>query len=93
MPQGPVTARRVAVVVPTWNGRRWIDRCLGSLRATAYPLSAIFVVDNGSRDGTAEAVASRFPQVALIAGIEGSRRQPTWASARLSSAGLSSSWS
>ncbi|PYM38965.1 MAG: hypothetical protein DME17_02570 [Candidatus Rokuibacteriota bacterium] len=66
MPQGPVTARRVAVVVPTWNGRRWIDRCLGSLRATAYPLSAIFVVDNGSRDGTAEAVASRFPQVALI---------------------------
>jgi GT2 family glycosyltransferase len=66
MPQEPVTARRVAVVVPTWNGRRWIDRCLGSLRATAYPLFAIFVVDNGSRDGTADAVASGFPQVVLI---------------------------
>src|SRR5207302_10862351 len=66
MPQCPVTARRVAVVLPTWNGRRWIDRCLGSLRATAYPLSATFVVDNGSRDGTADAVASGFPQVVLI---------------------------
>jgi GT2 family glycosyltransferase len=66
MPEEPVTGACVAVVVPTWNGRRWIDRCLESLRATASPLPAIIVVDNGSRDGTAERVAACFPQVSLI---------------------------
>ncbi len=61
-----MTGPRVAVVVPTWNGGRWIDRCLESLRATADLVPAIVVVDNGSRDGTAERVAARFPQVSLI---------------------------
>ena len=61
-----MTAQPVAVVVPTWNGRRWIDRCLDSLRATVSPLLAIVVVDNGSRDGTADRVVARFPQVVLI---------------------------
>lgn len=66
MPKERVTAPSVAVVVPAWNGRRWIDRCLDSLRATTHPLLATFVVDNGSRDGTADRVAARHPRVVLI---------------------------
>ena len=60
MSEEPVTGPRVAVVVPTWNGGRWIDRCLESLRATVDLVPATVVVDNGSRDGTAERVAARF---------------------------------
>jgi GT2 family glycosyltransferase len=62
----PVTrAPRVAVVVLTWNGRRWVDRCLRSLAETAYPALTVLVVDNGSEDGTADLVASAFPHVLL----------------------------
>lgn len=70
-PTLPVRAARgsapaVAAIVLSWNGRRWVDRCLTSLAATAYPSLTIHVVDNGSRDGTPEGIAARFPGVRLI---------------------------
>ena len=58
-------APKVVAVVLSWNGRRWIQRCLDSLSATAYPALGIHVVDNGSRDGTPEEIAARFPHVLL----------------------------
>ncbi len=66
VPEGAERAwPRVTVVVLAWNGRRWIDRCLTSLAATAYPALTVLVVDNGSRDGTHDEVATRFPAVLL----------------------------
>ncbi len=59
-----MTAPAVSVVVLTWNGRRWIERCLRSVAATAYPALTVRVVDNGSRDGTGDLVAA-FPSVLL----------------------------
>lgn len=58
--------RRVAVVMITWNRR---DETLRSLdvmsRLPERP--SIVLVDNGSADGTAEAVAERFPEVRVVA--------------------------
>jgi GT2 family glycosyltransferase len=51
----------VSVLIVTWNTRELTLRCLDSLArgtATAGP-SQLLVVDNGSADGTAEALASR----------------------------------
>jgi len=59
-----LTAPRVSVIVLTWNGRRWIDHCLRSLRATAYPELTVRVVDNGSCDGTGD-LAAAHPGVVL----------------------------
>lgn len=57
---------RVAAVVLSWNRRADTLACLRSLRGVEYePLDAI-VVDNGSRDGTPEAVVAAFPDVELI---------------------------
>ena len=56
----------VIAVVPAWNGRRWIGRCLASLIATDHPGLEIIVVDNGSQDDTAGEVARLFPQVTLL---------------------------
>jgi len=56
----------VSVVVPVLNGRDKILRCLESLTKSEYPLSEIIVVDNGSTDGTIEAIQLRFPDVRLI---------------------------
>jgi len=54
---------RVSVVIPTWNVR---DELLGALAALAREVAAVpfdvetIVVDDGSRDGTAEAVRARY---------------------------------
>lgn len=42
---------KVLVIVVTYNGMQWIDRCLQSLESSREPLD-VFVVDNGSTDGT-----------------------------------------
>ena len=53
---------RIAVVMITYNRRQEVLRSLGHL--TALPeRPRIVVVDNGSTDGTAAAVAEPFPQV------------------------------
>lgn len=44
----------VAAVVPTLDRRADLQRCLTSLTAQSRPLDRIFVVDNGSCDGTRE---------------------------------------
>ncbi len=56
----------VSVVVPVRDGAGEIGRLLASLRDLDYPADRleVIVVDNGSRDGTAEA-AARFPVTVL----------------------------
>jgi GT2 family glycosyltransferase len=53
-------------VVSTWNKREDLRENLNALRAQTLPFAAIVVVDNASTDGTAEMVASEFPEVRLI---------------------------
>ncbi|MBO5998875.1 MAG: glycosyltransferase family 2 protein [Lachnospiraceae bacterium] len=56
----PVTA-----VIPNYNGKECIFDCLDSILAgTLVP--EIIVVDNGSSDGSPEAVREKYPQVRVI---------------------------
>jgi GT2 family glycosyltransferase len=52
---------RVACVVVTYDALPWIERCLASVAG-----SQTIVVDNGSSDGTPDAVRERFPQARVI---------------------------
>ena len=56
----------VAVVIPTWNGRDYLDVVLPSLRAQSFGAHRVTVVDNGSSDGTAEHLRERYPEVHLV---------------------------
>ncbi len=49
---------KVSVIVLGYNGRRYVDGCLTSLKAQSFdqPYEIVFV-DNGSKDGTADAAA------------------------------------
>ena len=58
--------KRVLVIVVTYNGRQWLDRCLGSVPSWAD----VFVVDNDSTDGSADYVTSHFPQARLVRSAE-----------------------
>lgn len=55
----------ILVIVVTYNGRQWCDRCLESLRASEEPVDVV-VVDNGSSDGSVEYIHRMFPEVKVI---------------------------
>lgn len=55
----------VLVIIVTYNGMRWIAKCLQSLEAGTVQ-SNIIVIDNASTDGTADFVRFEFPKVILI---------------------------
>jgi glycosyltransferase involved in cell wall biosynthesis len=57
---------RISVVVPTYNRREHVLRAIDSVIAQTRPVSEIIVVDDGSTDGTAEAIESRFGQMVKV---------------------------
>lgn len=61
--------RKVTVAVLSWNGRAHLETCLAALRAQADPGVdwEVRVLDNGSRDGTAEWLRTAHPWVKTIA--------------------------
>ena len=56
------SAPAVSVIVVTWNCREYLAGCLESV----VPAGEVVVVDNDSRDGTAEYVARDWPAVRLL---------------------------
>jgi len=63
-----VSARAPAtVVIPNWNGLRWLDGVLGSLERQTLPAAEVVVVDNGSEDGSRSHLAERWPAARVLA--------------------------
>jgi GT2 family glycosyltransferase len=61
----------LSILVVNWNTRRLTLDCLRSLREAAIAVPhEIWLVDNASSDGTADAVAAEFPEVRLIRNAE-----------------------
>jgi GT2 family glycosyltransferase len=56
----------VSVIIPNWNGKRFLADCLNSLASQTYPSLEIVVVDNGSTDGSVELLKTSYPWVKLI---------------------------
>lgn len=67
-PSGPHTQVPVVVAVVSWNTRELLDRCLQSLaREVPAGCAEVWVVDNGSSDGSPEMVSERHAWVKLVA--------------------------
>jgi GT2 family glycosyltransferase len=56
----------VSVIVLNWNGKVHLLECCGSVLKTAYAPLEIIVADNGSTDGSLEAVRSHYPSVVVL---------------------------
>lgn len=68
-----MTAKRVdlSIIVVNWNTRDLLAQCLQSLEDTIRDSSYdVWVVDNGSSDGSVEMVRERFPRTHLIVNVE-----------------------
>jgi len=57
----------VSIVVVSWRAREDLLRCLEAIERHADVRHEVIVVDDGSGDGSPEAVRSRFPDVRLVA--------------------------
>ena len=53
----------VSIVVINYNGKHLLDRCLSSVKNSAYSNSEIIMVDNDSEDDSADYVSKKFPSV------------------------------
>lgn len=56
---------KVFVIIVTYNGKHWYDRCFSSLRQSNLPLEVV-VVDNASSDDTAAYIREHYPEIYLI---------------------------
>jgi GT2 family glycosyltransferase len=56
----------VSVIIPNWNGVRYLPECLGSLRAQSYPRLEVIVVDNHSTDSSVALMKEHYPEVRLL---------------------------
>jgi len=50
----------VSVVIPNYNGERFIERCLGSVLNTNYPSFEVILVDGASIDGSVKLAKELF---------------------------------
>src|SRR5829696_5488979 len=57
---------RVTVVVPNWNGERFLNLCLTSLRRQSFEDFETILVDNGSTDASVDFTERNFPEVRVI---------------------------
>ncbi len=52
--------KKVTVVIPNYNGKKYIDTCLKSLERQTFDDFDIVVVDNGSTDGSCEHIMNKY---------------------------------
>lgn len=58
--------KEVTVVIPNYNGEKYLRPCIASVYDNTKMEIEIIVVDNGSKDGSADRIKSEFPQVKII---------------------------
>lgn len=59
---------KLSVVIVSYNVKYYLEQCLLSLQKAAVGIAVeVYVVDNHSRDGSAEYISQRFPDVRVIA--------------------------
>lgn len=56
---------KLLIIIVTYNGMKWLDKCLSSVVNSTIPVS-LFIVDNGSTDGSIEFIKENYPQAYFI---------------------------
>lgn len=63
--KAPLIEGRVSVIIPHWNGKRFLETCLTALRNQSYPDIEVIVADNASVDGSQAYIRANFPEVII----------------------------
>lgn len=64
-----MTVPPVSVIIPNYNGLRFLPTCLDALRRQTYPaaLTEVILVDDASTDGSVAFVQEHYPEVKIVA--------------------------
>ena len=57
---------KIAIIIINWNTYQLTFNCLKSLKACTYKNKTIFLVENGSKDGSGDKIALEFPDINFI---------------------------
>lgn len=56
---------KVTVVIPNYNGMKFLKACLDSLKIQSFKEFEILIIDNASEDGSCEYIKENYPEVKL----------------------------
>ena len=56
----------VHIIILNWNGLNDTSECLASIKKLTYPNVHVQVIDNASKNGEAEIIEKRFPEVEVL---------------------------
>jgi len=56
----------VSIIIPNYNGKKFITPCLSSLNRQSFKDFEVILVDNGSSDGSVDFVKDNFPTVKIV---------------------------
>ncbi len=65
-----MSAPLVSAIVLSWNSRKFLLRCIESVKEQTHPAVELIVVDNASTDGSRELVRERFGGAVLVENAE-----------------------
>jgi GT2 family glycosyltransferase len=57
---------KVAFIVVGWNNRELLDECFESITRQTYKNTAVYYIDNNSKDGSVTFVKQHYPRVHII---------------------------
>lgn len=57
---------KVTVLIPNYNGKKWLEQCLPTVEKATYSNKEVIVVNNGSTDDSAEFLKKTYPNVRVI---------------------------
>ncbi len=56
----------VSVIIPNFNGRKFLKTCIDSVKKQNYSSYEVIIVDNGSSDGSVQYIHENYPELILI---------------------------
>ncbi len=56
----------LSIVIPNWNGAKFLPTCLDALRRQTYPHLEIIIADNDSHDESRVLIKRDYPEVVLL---------------------------
>ncbi len=56
----------VSIIILNWNGKEYLEKCLNAVFSQTYKDITVFVVDNGSTDGSADFIKNKYKEAVVI---------------------------
>lgn len=57
---------KVTILIPNYNGKKWLKQLLPTIEKSTYPNYEILVVNNGSTDDSREFLKKNYPEVNVV---------------------------